>query len=85
MAFLGPYTDQFVASPVDRPFFYTTDGTPYVNVNVEIRIDGALDMQYQVPRDFLLPDFFCRNRPSTNKNGRTQTEHADWTTTNIAR
>ena len=87
MAFLAPYTDQFVASPVARPFFYTTDGTPYVNVNVEIRIGGALDMQYQAPRDFLLPDvfFFCRSRPSTNKNGRTLTEHADWATTNIAR
>ena len=75
MAFLGPYTDQFVASPVDRPFFYTSDGTPYVNVNVEVRIDGALDMQYQVPRDFLLPDvFFGTDR---RENERTHTEHTD--------
>ena len=63
MSLRGPFTDQFVAAPVDRTLFRTTDDTLYFNVSIEVRIDGALDMQYQVPHDLLLPSVFetdCR-------------------------
>jgi hypothetical protein len=63
MSLRGPFTDQFVVAPVDRTYFRTTDGTLYCNISIEVRIDGALDMQYQVPHDLLLPCVFetdCR-------------------------